>query len=161
MTWVVSALLGAAAALLQLGLVPLLFPGPAAAPVLPVALVAAWLARGDAADLAPGLLLMAAALGVASEERVGWLLVAMLPTGALVLALELRRDVPRPLRAALAGCGGALLYGILVSLAAGAAPLPSHDAEAVAAGAIWTALVAIALAAVLRPLQPRAPRLFE
>ena len=161
MRWIVSALLGASAALLQLGLVPLLFPGMAAAPMLPVALVAAWLARGEAADLTPGLLLMAFALGVASEERVGWLLVAMLPTGALVLALELRRELPGPLRAALAACGGALVYGVLVSLAAGAAPLPSNDAQVVVGGALWTALAAIALAAVLRPLQPRAPRLFE
>jgi hypothetical protein len=158
--WILSALLGAMTALLQLGLVPLLFPG-AAAPVLPVALVAAWLARGDAAELAPGLLVMAVALGVASEERVGWLLVAMLPAGALLLAIELRDGLPRPLRAALAAWGGALLYGALVSAAAGSSPLPAHGAGALAGAALWTALAAIALATALRPLQPRAPRLFE
>ena len=81
------ALLALAASLLQLGAVPALFLGGVAAPLLPVALIAAWtMARGER-ELWPALLVVAAVMGVASSERIGWFLLALLPA-ALLAALD-------------------------------------------------------------------------
>jgi hypothetical protein len=155
------AVLALIASLLQLGAVPALFLGSIAAPLLPVALIAAWtMARGER-ELWPALLVVAAVLGVASSERVGWFLLALLPAAGLsaVIAATLvsRRLALAPAAAAL----GALAYlAVLATAGGGLDRLPAMSGSIAAAGA-WTALVAAVFALVLWPLQPRPGGLFE
>lgn len=149
------------ASLLQLGAIPVLFLGGLAAPLLPVALIVAWtMARGER-ELWPALLIVAAVLGVASSERIGWFLLALLPAAGLsaVVAATVsgRRLAFAPATAAL----GALAYLAVLAVAGGGlARLPALSGSIAAAGA-WTALAAALFALVLWPLQPRPRGLFE
>lgn len=160
MTVAAVATMGMAAALLQLGAVPTLFPG-AAAPLLPVALIAAWAAVHEADETWPLLLVIPVTLGVASQERVGWFVIALLPTVALALAASRASGVRRLALAPMAAAAGAMLYLALLTVAAGhAATLPSAATPQLAA-ALWTAAAAAAMVVVLRPLRARERGLFE
>lgn len=157
----VLAVLSLLTALLQLGAMPTLFLGGVAAPLLPVALIAAWAtARGEREAWA-AVLIASIVLGVASQERVGWFLLALLPAAGLsaVIAATLvsRRLALAPAAAAL----GALAYlAVLATAGGGLDRLPAMSGSIAAAGA-WTALVAAVFALVLWPLQPRPGGLFE
>ncbi|MSQ42464.1 MAG: hypothetical protein EXR65_05450 [Dehalococcoidia bacterium] len=150
MTALAVAVAALAAALLQLGAVPSLFLDPAGAPLLPVALVAAWAAVRDPRETWPAPLVAAVILGAASEQRVGWYLLALLPAAAVGL-LAPEAAARRLALAPLAAAAGAGAYFALLLLAAGQrsalALLPAAYAGALA----WTALVALALAAALWP----------
>ncbi|MPZ99357.1 MAG: hypothetical protein GEU80_08470 [Dehalococcoidia bacterium] len=162
----VLTVLGALAALAQLGVLPLLFLDPLTQPLLPVALVAGWcLVRGPA-EAWPTLLLAPALLGVLSEERVGWFVLALLPTAAVAVALLYfaRNAVVRaPRRLASAACAGAVgaaCHASVLALASGR-PLLLVDAVAGLALAVCVtaALSALVAAAVWRT-RPRARGLF-
>jgi len=160
MTIAAVATIGIAAALLQLGAVPTLFPGDAA-PLLPVALIAAWAAVREADESWPLLLTVPATLGVASQERVGWFMIALIPAAALALAAGRGNGARRLVLAPVAAAAGALLYLALLRLAAGhAATLPEALASHFAA-ALWTAVAAGAMVAVLQSLRARERGLFE
>ena len=179
-----AATLAAALVVLQLSLVPALFPAGAlgaAAPLLPVALVAAWGAARDPIEVAPALVVAAAALGAVSTERVGWFLLALLPTAALAVtaralprrapwgrgrsALDARSAGESPpadvaLRAAAAAAVGAAAYLALLALASGRPALLSALGPSIVGAAAWSAALADALALLLRPLRPRRRGLF-
>ncbi len=159
MTIAAAATIGVAAALLQLGAIPTLFPG-GAAPLLPVALIAAWAAVREADETWPLLLAVPVTLGVASQERIGWFMIAMIPAAALALAVGRGNRARRLALAPVAAAAGALLYLALLTLASGhAASLPEALASHLAA-ALWTAVAAAAMVAVLLPLRARERGLF-
>jgi len=159
---VVLATLSLLTALLQLGAVPALFLGGIAAPLLPVALIAAWAtARGEREAWA-ALLIASMVLGVASQERVGWFLLALLPTAALSIFAVRSTAARRIASAPIVAAGGALLYLAVLALASGRLAALGEQLTAGIAAAAWTALVAALFALVLWPLQPRTSRgLFE
>lgn len=155
------ALLGAAAALAQLGAVPALFPGAPAAPLLPVALIAAWSAVRDPREAWPALLVASVLLGAASEERVGWYLIALLPALALAMMASLPPGARRAGLAVGGAAAGAVAYLALLTLAAGRASALGSEAGTLAVAALWTAAATALLAAALWPLRPRTAGLFE
>lgn len=162
MTRLILASLALAASLLQVGALSVLFPAPAAAPVLPVAVLAAWGALRGADELWAGLLLASLPLGLVSEERLGWFLLALLPTAALMLQPASPDAQRRFLRASLAGAGGALTYLVLLFLAAGEAGAIPAEAHALLGSAALTAVLAGLFAALLWPLRvPRSAGLFR
>ena len=163
MSWLLATLLGAGAALLQLGAAPSLFDEPLAAPILPLAVIAGWGAARGLAEAVPAAVVAALMLGVASEARAGWFLLAMLPTAALVApGLSLppsRRLLLAPAAAAL----GTIAYQGLLHLSSGSLAALLAESEPLLRGALWSAAPALVLAAIgwaLRP-RPSSPGLFE
>ncbi|MEZ4554140.1 MAG: hypothetical protein AB7L91_09750 [Dehalococcoidia bacterium] len=163
MTRVFVAALALVASLLQVGALPALFFDPSAAPLLPVALLAAWGALRGPGELWPALLVAPLPLALLSEERLGWFLLALLPTAGLLVR---RRPDPDSLaqfaRAPLVAALGALGYLALLWLAAGdIRGLPSALATLFGA-ALLTAIASTLFAALLWPLRTRrAPGLFR
>lgn len=181
----VAAAIAAAFVVLQLSLIPALFPaGPisVATPLLPVALVAAWGAARDPVEAIPATLVAAAALGAVSSERVGWFILALLPTtAAAVTARALLKRAPwtrsrmtfggahasettfpdAVLCAAGAATVGAAAYLALLTLAAGRASLLPELLESIAGSAGWSAVLAAVLAPLLRPLRRQRRGLFD
>ncbi|MCK9487473.1 MAG: hypothetical protein M0R73_12370 [Dehalococcoidia bacterium] len=146
---------------------------PLAAPVLPVALIAAWaVTRGGTGDhegcpeIWPAILLPAVVLGAASEERMGWFLLALLPAPALA-AVGAARIRPR-----VTGFGrrlgiatgvaalGAMSYAVVLAVAAGlATDLPASSPSLLATGLGSAGLAAVAMLAFW-PLRRRERSLF-
>lgn len=155
----VLAVIALAASLLQLGAVPAFFLDGVAAPLLPVAVIAAWATLRGEGDAWPALLIAAIVLGVASQLRVGWFLLALLPTSALC-AIVVRQAGGRLALAPLAAAVGAVAYLAVLALAAGR-PATMLQPWEVLLAAGWTALVATLVALVLRPFHPRPQGLFE
>ena len=150
----------ALAAFVQVGALPSLFAQPAAAPLLPIALVAAWGLTRDPSEVAPGVVLAAVILGVSSEDRVGWYLLALLPTAALLGASRLAANAGLA-RVPIVAAAGTMVYLGTLLLAAGAARTLPALAGTMLASALLTALLALALAGALWPLRPRPAGLFE
>jgi hypothetical protein len=162
MTRLVLALLALGASLAQVGAMPALFFDTSAAPLLPVALLAAWGALRGVEELWVALLLAPIPLGVASEERLGWFLLALLPTAALVLRDALPEG-PRAFgRVARAAGVGALCYLVLLWVAAGEARALPGAAGIILGAAVMTAALAAVLATLLWPVRTRrSPGLFR
>lgn len=162
MTRVTLAALALLASLLQVGALPALFFDPSAGPLLPVALVAAWGALRGPDELWPALFVAPLPLAFMSEERLGWFLVALLPTAALLLHRPDPDTYAQFVRAPLAAGTGALAYLALLWLAAGdVRGLPAASTTLLGA-ALLTAAVAALFAALLWPLRTRrAPGLFR
>lgn len=167
----IAALLTACAAILQAGAVPTLYPG-GAAPLLPVAIIAAWAAARHARELWPALLLCAVLLGVTSEGRTGAYLLALLAPTVLALTVqplldERRRTVTWLQRlggSALIGGGGALLYVLVLAVGDGRPRLALTALtapHALVGGMLWTAGAAGALAVALWPIRARPGGLFS
>lgn len=163
MSRLVLLLVALAASLVQVGVVPAFVFTSAAAPLLPVALLAAWGAVRGTDDLWLALLAVAGILGVLSEERVGWYLLALLPTAVLLLVAQqpgepkFHRIAHAPITAAL----GAWAYLALLFLASGRLEaLPDTGIEALTAAGT-TALLATVFALALWPLRGRPRGLFE
>ena len=163
MTRALLAAFALGASLVQVGALPALFLNAAAAPLLPVALVAAWGTMRDPDEVWPALLLAPLPLGVASEERLGWFLLALLPTAAL---LFLHRSPPEGLhrlgRAPLAAAFGTLAYLVLLWVAAGEVRALPSATGLILGSAVMTGAIAALLAAALWPVRTRrAPGLFR
>lgn len=149
----VVALLALGAALLQIGAIPAVAFDATAAPLVPIALLAAWGTVRDPAEVWPAFLLVAIAFGVASEQRVGWYLLALLPTAALLLTPARRTSLAILARAPLAAAAGAWVYLALLLVAAGdAEAIPTLALDLVIA-ALWTGVLAALLALTLWPLR--------
>ncbi len=155
-------LLGATAfaALLQVGVLPTMFTQPAAAPLLPIALFAAWGLVREPSEVAPSAILAAVLVGVASEDRVGWILLALLPTAALLLGARLAPNSGVARAPVVAGIG-AVLYLLTLLIGAGAGRTLVAVAPAMLASAVGTAILALVAALLLRPLRARPGGLFE
>ena len=160
MTAVALAALALAAALVQLGVVPAFFLDAAAVPLLPVALIAAWSAVRDPDETWPVLLVAPAALGVASQDRVGAFLLALLPAAALVAVAGRLRGVRRLAAAPVAGGVGGALYLAVLTAAAGEGGAIFSDAGSYLVAALWTALATALLTLALTPARPREQRAF-
>nr|HRC62231.1 hypothetical protein [Dehalococcoidia bacterium] len=74
MTRLLLAALALLASLLQVGALPALFFNASAAPLLPVALLAAWGALRGPEEIWPALLVAPLPLALLSEQRLGWFL---------------------------------------------------------------------------------------
>lgn len=145
---------------------------PLAAPVLPVALVAAWavIRRGEdrrSEEVWPAIVLPAVVLGVASEERVGWFLLALLPAPALaaVGTRQIRPRVAGLLRRVGIAAGiaalGAMAYAVVLATAAGLfRELPSSAPSLLATG-LGSALLASLTVVAFWPLRSRPRGLFS
>lgn len=140
---------------------------PLAAPVLPVVLVAAWASVRRADETWPAILLPALVLGVASEERIGWFLLALLPAPlvAAVAVRRFRRGVTgfwhRIGTAGIAAALGAIAYASLLAFAGGIGSELPGRAGALAATAFVTGILAVFVAVCCWPLRPRQRGLFE
>ncbi|MYE46486.1 MAG: hypothetical protein F4X25_06990 [Chloroflexi bacterium] len=145
----VATLLGVAAALLQLGATPLWLDQPLAAPVLPLIVIAGWGAARGLGEAVPAAILAASVLGVASEERAGWFLLAMLPTAALLLPAAALRSWERLLLAPLAAGLGVLAFQAMMRFSSGLGALSAEQQSALIEGATWTAVPALALTVIL------------
>lgn len=126
-----------------------------AIPLLPIALVAAWAVVRDPVEPALALPPVAWVLGVASEQPIGWLLLALVPAlvlGAAVRALGRSHAIAATV---LAATLSALAY--VAILAPGRLPdlLPSALATTG-----WTAAAALVAALALFPFRPRERGLF-
>ena len=169
---------------LQISLIAALFPaGPlaVASPLLPVVLVAAWGSARDPVETVPAAVAAAAALGAVSSERVGWFLLALLPT--IVAAVTLRAGLGRApgsrpggeldgLRdgrvslltvaalGAVSAAVGSAAYVALLTLAAGDVALFPELLRSIAATTVWSAGLAAVLAPLLRPLRRERRGLF-
>ena len=160
-------LLALAAAPLQAAITTALVRDPLAAPVLPVALVTAWAAMRRPEETWPAILLPAVVLGVASEERIGWFLIALLPA-PLVAAFAVRRFRPkvtgfwrRALTAGAAAALSALLYASTLAVVGGIGGELPERAGALFATAVVSGTIAILVAVCFWPLRPRQRGLFE
>jgi hypothetical protein len=161
MSHAVIGLLALVSALLQVSVLPALIP-TAAAPLLPIAVLAAWSAMRGSATAWPALISVAATLGVASDQRVAWFLLALLPTAALAMAFAAPEsrvaEVRRPLHAAgVAAAGGAAYLATLLVAAGEARALPDAAPDIIAA-ATGTGVVAVLFAAALWPVRTRPAR---
>jgi hypothetical protein len=156
------ALLAAGASLIQVGAMPALFLDPAAAPLLPVALLAGWGVMRSPDEVWPGLLIVPLPLGLISEERLGWFILALLPTAALLLRKPPPEGIQTLGRVPLVAALGAAGYLVVLWVAAGEVHALTNPVAVVAAPAVMTALLATVLAALLWPVRTRrAPRLFR
>ena len=149
---------GVALGLVQLGAAPVLFGDPRAAPLIPLAVVAGWSAARGFGHVAPVLLGAALVLGVASEDRAGWFVLAMAPAAALLALADavspLRRLALAPAAATLgAGAYTALLYAV-----SGRFELLGVQSETAVDVVLWTGALAAACALLAWPLRPRTPR---
>ena len=168
---------------LQLSLIDALFPaGPlaVATPLLPVVLVAAWGAARDPVETVPAAIIAAVVLGTVSSERVGWFLIALLPTivavitvrtgldwvpaGAGAPGIDAAGDVgPSFPAAALLGAGaaaaGSASYVALLTIAGEPSLFPDLLGSIVGT-MLWSAGLAAALAPLLRPLRRERRGLF-
>ncbi len=160
-------LLALAAAPFQAAITTALVRDPLAAPVLPVALVAAWAAMRKPEETWPAILLPAVVLGVASEERIGWFLIALLPA-PLVASFAVRRFRPkvtgfwrRVLTAGGAGALAAVLYACTLAVVGGIGGELPERSGALLAAAVVSGAISLVVAACFWPLRPRQRGLFE
>ena len=162
MTRIILAALAVAASLVQASALSTLFLTPTAAPLLPVAVLAAWGAMRGPDEVWPALLLAPLPLGVVSEERAGWFLLALLPTAALLLDPSPPETLRKLGRAPLAAALGAVAYLAVLFLAAGEIRDIPNSAGIILGAAAMTAAIACVLALLLWPVRTRrAPGLFR
>ena len=154
-------LLATATSFAQIAVLPLLTPDPWAAPLLPVALVAAWSVNRSDNEAWPALLPVALLLGVASTERVGWFLVALLPVallGAAIAQAPAREERGLrwrlPATASVAGLG-ALLYLLALATVSGEIATLAEATPAVVGASLGTSALASILTPLLRPRRRR------
>ncbi len=161
--------------ILQLALVPTLFPTNAvgiATPLLPVALIAAWGTARDPIEIVPALFVTATGFGSVSTEQVGWFLIALLPTAVVAItvrALPIRtRHQPAHetqiavviIRAAAAAAVGASSYLAILTIASGEPTLLPTLGTSIGSAAAWSTAFASVTVLLLHLLQPRRHGLF-
>lgn len=150
------------ASLVQVAVVPSVLPAAEALPLLPLAILAAWGAVRPASEVCIALPAVAIVLGVSSQERVGWYLLACAPLAATLLLAPEREAWPRRLaRAPIAAGLGACAYGALLLVASGRVQALPGEAFAIGGAALVTALIAALCVAVLVPLRARSVGLYE
>jgi hypothetical protein len=158
-------LLGIGAAVLQLALQQAFAAIAPVLPLLPVALIAAWGTMRGSSDIWLALPVAGSALGLASEQRVGWFLLALLPTAAFLLAPATIGGnavcARRVARASTVGALGTAAYVVTLFLAARDGDGLRGEMLALAVASIGTAVVAACCALALWPLRARPRRLFE
>ncbi|MCC6237767.1 MAG: hypothetical protein IT299_09355 [Dehalococcoidia bacterium] len=128
---------------------------PDALPVLPVALVTTWAVVRHPIEPAVALPPVAWILGVASEQAVGWLLIALVPALLLGIAGRALGSAHAIAGSVVASAAGALAYLAILAASPTVAPLP-----AALASTGWTAVAALAAALALFPFRPRERGLF-
>lgn len=155
------------AAMLQVSVLSEIATHPFGVPLLPVALVAGWAAMRSADALWPVLLVTPLVQGVLAAERVGWLLIALLPAVILGAVLTQPWSTQRPAGpgrriaiAALIASSGTVLHAAIRSLASGTPALLFESSGAVLTSVAWTVFLAVAFAVSLWPLRPRTRGLF-
>lgn len=149
------------ATLLQLAVTPLLVADPARAPLIPVALLAAWGVNRNPEESWPAVIPAALLPGIISTQRAAWFLLALLPVVVLTAALTRTppADERHPLRrlpatAAVAALG-ALGHVLVLALASGHLIEVASAPGVLATSAIGSALLATALAPILMPRRER------
>ncbi|MEX2445886.1 MAG: hypothetical protein WD734_00990 [Dehalococcoidia bacterium] len=154
-------LLATVAAVVQVGVLPAAVGHPLAAPVLPAALIAGWGAARPPREVWPAPVIAAVVLGSVSELRVAAVLLALLPAACLAVAFRTPRRqgsrLLRPLLLALGGgAAGAICYVALLAVTTGEAWVLAAEVSAIAGAALWTAVIAMTLAALVWPFgRPR------
>lgn len=149
---------GVALGLVQLGAAPVLFGDPRAAPLIPLAAVAGWSAARGFGHVAPVLLGAALVLGVASEDRTGWFVLAMAPAAALLAVADAVSPLRRLALAPAAATLGAGAYTALLYAASERFELLVVQSETAVDVVLWTGALAAACALLAWPLRPRTPR---
>jgi hypothetical protein len=154
-------LLVTAASFAQVSILPLLFLDPWSAPLLPVALVAAWSINRSPDQVWLALLPAALLPGIVSTQRIGWFLVALLPVALAGAAFAQSRAGEEhgllwrlPASATVAGLG---TFGYLLLLATVGRELAAsiEAAPAIAAATLGTSALAALLAPLLQPRKRR------
>lgn len=150
----------------QAAITTALFRDPLSAPILPIALIAGWSVMRGAEETWPAIVLPAILLGAASEERMGWFLLALLPAPALAVAGVARirpRVTGTTRRLVIAGsvaAVAALAYATILSVAGGVTGHLVASAGGLLVAASGSALLAMVAALVFWPLRPRERGLF-
>lgn len=143
MTRIIIAIVAGLAAIAEIALAPVLAPWAATTAVAPLALIAAWGVVRGASEVMPASAAVAIPLGVVSEERVGWFVIAALPL--LVALLFVARSEERArsswMAACVAGAGSVGFSLILLTVAGRLRALPDEVPAILAAGGV-TALLA-------------------
>lgn len=124
-------------------------------PLFVVGVLAAWAIARDPAESALAAIPSAILLGTASEQPVGWFLLALTPTPLAAAAARALGTLRLPVGAALTGAIGAAAYIAMLALGGP----PPHPAT-VLATSTWTGLVALAGAIALVPFRPRVRGMF-
>lgn len=154
------ALLAAAAAIIEVAVAPLLAPGTSAA-VLPLALIAAWGVVRGADEVMLALPAAAIPLGVMSEERVGWFIVAALPLLVALLLINRGEAFARAAGiAAAVASAGSIVFGLVLLLVGGRVRAVPHEAVPLLLAACAAALLASIAAGVLWRWRTQSRRLF-
>lgn len=161
MRWLAPIILVALAALAQLALGSLPDVDTRGVPPLCVVVLASWAAVRGSAEVWPALLVAAPLLGAASDERVGWFLLALLPVPAAAMAFGPREGARAALTALALGFAGAACYLAVLALGAGRPALLADDVGALAPSLAGTALAATVVAGALYPFRRRRSGLFE
>ena len=164
--------------ILQLALVPTLFPTNAvgiATPLLPVALIAAWGTARDPIEIVPALFVTATGLGAVSTEQVGWFLIALLPTAVIAITIRAlpirtpsRHHQPAHetqlavviIRAAAAAAVGASAYLSILTIASGEPTLLPTLGTSIGSAAAWSTAFASVTVLLLHLLRPQRHGLF-
>jgi len=155
-TRVAVVLIAVIASLVQVAVVPAVLPGAAAVPLLPLAILAAWGSVRSASEVCIALVAVAIVLGVSSQERVGWYLLACAPlAAALLLAPEREAWSRRLVRAPIAAGLGACAYAALLLVAAGRVRALPGETFAIGGAALMTAAIAALCVTVLLPWRAR------
>ncbi len=129
-------------------------------PLLPIATLGAWARVRPSFEAWVAIPPAALLLGIASDERTGWVLLALLPA-PLLASFAPRGGVGLTLAVAAAAAGlgaGAFLW--MLAIVDGNATPAFDEVRTIAGVAGWTALGALLLAACLLPFRPRQRGLF-
>ncbi|MSP22710.1 MAG: hypothetical protein EXR66_06800 [Dehalococcoidia bacterium] len=153
----------ALASLAQLGLVASVSGSvdACALPLLPLAALAAWAAVRGPVEAWAGLLPAPLLLGLTSDERVGWFIIALAPTPLIAVALRGPHNAARTIGvAACTAAAGLAIYAALLEGVAGSGRDLLEAPSALGRALLLTCLLAALVSVVLLPFRPRERGLF-
>ncbi len=159
MSRLLLSVLAIAVALLQVSALAGLGSQATAVPLLPIALFAAWGATRGLDDLWVALPMGAVPLGLASDGRIGWFVIALLPTLALLMIFPAGSSFGRRIgMVTITSIAGASAFTVLMLLSQGTWPAMT---ESTAGAALMTAGLAVGTTCLLWPVRSRLLGLYE
>jgi hypothetical protein len=130
-------------------------------PLAPLAVLAAWAVVRNPFEAWSGLLPAPLLLGLASDDRAGWVLIALAPTPLIAAALQARHSAIRTVAAAVAtAAAGAAICALVLAGAHGALHTLAGTAAINGVSILLTGLLAAPLAVLLLPFRVRERGLF-
>lgn len=160
MTRLLLAAVVLAATLIGIAIVPPLLPSISTA-LLPLTVLAAWGVVRRADEVITAIPAVAVPLGISSEERVGWYLLACVPFALALVALStIEGRTQRFAAASVAAATGSAAFVLVMLAVGGHAAAIVTEAPSLLASALLAALLAPACTLLLWPWRTRRPGLF-